>query len=245
MKKRILAAVSAVGLLIGVTTLSASAYTLTGTGYVITNETVSVVVPSTLDFTIDPLETGGQGSVYSDEYPLVNLGDTDVVLTFTSVEVILANERDFAKSALPIDDGDAGGPKSVYLELNFGGGDIPPIVLTDASPAEIPSVTLGANGSGASEYALRIGGSVNPYPLVDWQSGDIGIAITYRLDAVVPSEPGAEPTPTPEPGAEAPKTVSPAGIRGNLTERWPAGGAGNQTEAEVSYKEEQDNGRPE
>jgi hypothetical protein len=190
-----------VGLLIGFTALSASAYTLTGTGYLITNETVSVIVPSTLDFTIDPLEIGGSESVYSDEYPLVNLGGTDVILTFTSVEVILANDRDFAKSALPVGDSDAGGLKSVYLELNFGNGDIPPIVLTDVDPAEIPSVTLGANGSGTSEYALRISGSVNPYPLVDWQSGDIRIAITYRLDAVAPSEPDAAPAQTPEPDA--------------------------------------------
>jgi hypothetical protein len=147
-----------------------------------------VTVPQNLDFVIDPFEIAGRGSVYSDGYPLVNLGDGDVVLTFTRIDVIFANETDFAPSATPLDESDEGGLKTAYLVLDFGNPEIAPIVLTDSNPLEIPSITLGARYKQSSEYALRVTGSVNAYSDKDWQDDDIKISITYKLESIAETQ---------------------------------------------------------
>jgi hypothetical protein len=169
-------------------TVSAVAYTLTGTGYVITNETVSVVVPSTLDFTLDPLEINGLGTVFSDKYPLVNLGATDVILTFTDIKVIFGNDTDFVMSDVPVGADEIGGLKKAYLLLDFGNPDIEPIVLTDDSAAIPPEMILKAEFKENAEYSLSVAGSISSYPDSDWKTGDVSISLTYRLDSAVIEE---------------------------------------------------------
>lgn len=191
MIKNVLALLLILALITG-GTLTASAYTLTGTGYVIKNEIISVVVPSTLDFSIDPLEIGGRGSVYSDAYPLVNFGYSDVILTFTNIEVIFANDTDFEPSSSPISERDSGGLKTAYLTLDFGNPEIPPIVLTDLHQRELPEIALGANHKQNSEYSLSVSGSVNAYSDLDWQSGDIQISLAYQLQSITEVEDAAE-----------------------------------------------------
>jgi hypothetical protein len=83
-------------------TVSAVAYTLTRTGYVITNETDDVIAPSTLDFTLDSPEINGRGMVFSEEYLLANMGVTNVILTLTDTKVIFGNEKDFSMSDVPV-----------------------------------------------------------------------------------------------------------------------------------------------
>jgi hypothetical protein len=176
-------------------TVSALAYTLNGTGYVITNETVSVIVPSTLDFTLDPLEINGLGTVFSEEYPLVNMGATDVILTFTDIKVIFGNDTDFVMSDVPVSPDEIGGPKKVYLVLDFGNPDIEPIVLTDPYRAAPPEIILRADFKEDAEYSLGVTGSISSYPENDWGTGDVAISLTYHLNSATPDEPAQPETP--------------------------------------------------
>jgi hypothetical protein len=196
--------------------VSAFAYTLTGTGYVITNETVSVIVPSTLDFALDPLEINGRGTVFSEEYPLVNKGATDVILTFTDIRVILGDDTDIVTSDEPISPDEVGGPRKVYLTLDFGNPDVEPIVLTAPAYAPPPEIVLKADFKEGAEYSLGITGSISSYPDNDWRTGDVSIALTYQLNSAAPEEAAlrAEPAETPEPAPpeeeEAIATETPA-----------------------------------
>jgi hypothetical protein len=186
-KKKWIALLCIVAFLVGGTG-PAAAYTLTGTGYVLTNETVEVIVPSTLDFTLDLLGINERGAVFSEAYPLVNKGATDVILTFTDIQVIFGNDTDFAMSDAPIDPNEIGGHKKAYLALDFGNPAIAPIVLTDPDRAAPPEIVLKADFKEDAEYALSVTGSINPYPEKDWQTGDVSISLTYQLNTAAPLE---------------------------------------------------------
>ena len=55
-------------------------------------ELLQVVVPASLDFTIDPFEIAGRGQIYSKSYRIENNGDTDLVLTLSDMRVFFAGE---------------------------------------------------------------------------------------------------------------------------------------------------------
>jgi hypothetical protein len=200
LKKKLIASVCVIALTV-CGTVSAFAYTLTGTGYVITNETVSVIVPSTLDFTLDPLEINGRGTVFSEEYPLVNMGATDVILTFTDIKVIFGNDTDFVMSDVPISPDEIGGLKKAYLVLDFGNPDIEPIVLTDSAYAPPPVIVLKADFKEDAEYSLGVTGSISAYPENDWSTGDVSISLTYQLNSAALGEDALREEP---PGTEEP-----------------------------------------
>jgi hypothetical protein len=198
---------------------------------------VNVVIPVTVDITIDPLEIGGRGQVYSDAYEIRNYGDTDVTLTFSDFAVIFANNTNFKALTKPYGETSKSDLKAIYLLLDFGRADIPPVVMTDASAGSV-SIPLAAAGEGvpdeAVSLALRFSGDVNPYPGEAWNTGDVRVRLTYQLEAVpVPQEEipleeetlpeEAEPT-VPEEDGTLPPEEEPAQPPAE-TETPPPGGA--------------------
>jgi hypothetical protein len=149
---------------------------------------LNVIVPATVSISIDPLEINRRGQVYSDEYTIQNFTDADVILTFTDMRVIFANDADFEALAAPFDENTVSDRKAIQLVLNFGRNDIAPVVLTDANRTNETSVRLRAfgydAGGAASSLSLSFAGSVNHAPAAEWLDGDVKLLLEYRLDAV-------------------------------------------------------------
>jgi hypothetical protein len=153
-----------------------------------TSPVLNIVIPATVSISIDPFEINGRGQIYSDEYAIQNLTDSDVILTFTDMRVIFANDTDFEALAVPFDENTVSDRKAVQLVLNFGRNDVTPVVLTDMNRAAEKSVLLRAAEYDASEAAsslsLSFTGSLNHAPAVDWKDGDVKLRLEYLLEAV-------------------------------------------------------------
>ena len=164
----------------------AESFQASGFGSVVRfTDVINVVVPLSLDFVIDPIELAGRGSVYSETYMIENLGDADVVITFTNIAVTFANGTDFAPLPQPFGDRTGEPLKAIYMLLDFGRPDVYPVVATAQDGAET-SILLSARGNGMSYSALSISGDVNPDPETDWLPGDVKINVTYQIDVVRP-----------------------------------------------------------
>ena len=143
----------------------------------------NVIVPSSLDFIIDPFELAGKGQVYSEEFPIINCGETDVLLVFADIAVIFANDTEFESLAEPFDKQGFHDEKSAYLVLDFGCDDMTPFVFAHGETDLPIQIALYAEQD-APACALSISGSVNPYPANEWRDGDIRIQLTYQLEAL-------------------------------------------------------------
>ncbi|MDR1604796.1 MAG: hypothetical protein LBS10_08445 [Gracilibacteraceae bacterium] len=157
---------------------------------------LQVVLPAELEITIDPLEISGCGQIYSGVYAIGNHGDTDVLLTITDYGVSFAGEGDFEALAEPFPEGAEAGDKAIYLVLDFGLADTPPLVLTDRTARTEIVIPLPAGENAAAH--LSFSGSVNPYPGTDWQSGEVKFYLTYRLEALEPVGDAAHGLPPPD-----------------------------------------------
>ncbi|GHV12553.1 hypothetical protein FACS1894219_05680 [Clostridia bacterium] len=144
-----------------------------------TLQLVNVVVPADIDFTIDPFELAGRGQVYADPYVIENHGTNSVLITFTDMNVIFANDTDFKALTQPFDEFSESEYKSVYLVLDFGIDTISPVVLTDYNRAK--EVTIPLNADENSNVTIGIIGSVNHAPAVDWANDDVKISLTYSI----------------------------------------------------------------
>lgn len=149
-------------------------------------EILQIAVPSAIDFTMDPLELGGRGQVYSDEYLIENCGEADVLLTITDIGITFANDTDFLALAEPYDTKAGLKSKAIYLTLEFAREGMEPIVLTDGSGAQEISLLLAAQdlemGNEDSAVVFSVTGNLNPYSSVDWLDGDVQIHLSYRLE---------------------------------------------------------------
>jgi hypothetical protein len=153
-------------------------------------ELLNVIVPASLDFTVDPFEIAGRGQIYSIPYRIENRGDEDVLLTFSDMRVLFSGEGEFEMLSEPFDINSGSSRKAICLYLNFDRGELPPVILTDQNRAEEMSIILcgaGTDAEGLSDLALTLSGSVNHAPGADWSDGDVKINIHYRLE-LVPSE---------------------------------------------------------
>ena len=154
---------------------------------------INVIMPVSLDFTIDPFELNGRGSVFSDAYMIENIGEGDVIITFTDITVTFANTIDFKPLPNPFGDNMGEPLKAIYMLLDFGRQDTTPVVATSPT-SEGPSILLSAHeeGGGLSYCALSISGDVNPYPAKTWSSGDVKITVSYTLEPVQSEEENEE-----------------------------------------------------
>ena len=159
---------------------------------------LNVMLPTSVVITIDPFEISKKGHVHSGTYAIKNLGDTDVLISFTDMRVTFANDRDFEALALPFDESGESKLKSLYLLLDFGRNDADPIVLTDKARENEASFSIRAaqnDPDGADSLSLSFSGSVNHAPAVEWKAGDVSIRLTYLIRAVPPIETESETPP--------------------------------------------------
>lgn len=144
--------------------------------YVI-SEVLNVILPSAVEFNIDPFELGGRGQIYSDMYFIENKSETSVFLTFSDGGgVTFANNTDFEAVSYPFGNIKSD-LKSIYLVLNFGRDDIPDIVFTDYNHSGGVTIELEPH----SLIPFSFSGTVNPYPAVKWRAGDVKLCLTYAL----------------------------------------------------------------
>jgi hypothetical protein len=152
---------------------------------------INVQIPIDLDFTIDPFELAGRGSVYSEQVEFVNYGDTDVTLTITDVSVLFANRTDFEAVAVPFGEEFVSDKKAICLMLDFDSPYLNPVSITGEQYAPI-TLELGASESGKeNSHALILTGTVNPYPAKEWRDGDVKIHLSYQIEALPPVAPEA------------------------------------------------------
>ncbi|MDR0937699.1 MAG: hypothetical protein LBM98_13580 [Oscillospiraceae bacterium] len=156
------------------------------------DDIISVIVPTTLDFTIDPLELAGRGQIYSEPFFIENRGNSNVVLTLSDINVAFAKDDEFEAVLEPFGDEFQSERKALYLALDFGREGFPPVVLTDLEhPASvlIPLFSEESALSADGEYSsveLSFSGNVNYPPELDWLPGDVHIAMTYTLRLAPP-----------------------------------------------------------
>jgi hypothetical protein len=93
--------------------------------------------------------------------------------------------------AAPFDEYAYAGParKAIYLLLNFGRPDLPPLVLTDeAARAGGTRVLLRAAGSENGAFALSLSGIVNCETDAGWHDGEVKISLYYHMEAILSPE---------------------------------------------------------
>jgi hypothetical protein len=152
---------------------------------------LNVVVPASLEFTIDPFEIAGKGQIYSKPYRIENNGDTDVLLTLSEMRVFFTGEGEFESLSEPFDANAESTRKAIRLSLDFSRSELPSVVLTDPNHAEDVRILLSAIRPGEEEAAylsLSLSGSVNHAPAADWRDGDVNISLHYSMEAVLPEE---------------------------------------------------------
>jgi len=177
------------------------------------NYILSVIVPTTVSISLDPLELDGMGPIYSSYYTIANCGDTDVLLTFNSIQVIFSNGSDLEALAQPFDEYSKSDMRAIYLVMNFGTSGVSPIVLTDTERSAHVPIRLGSPQSDSeydSQLSINFSGNLNPYPAVAWGDGDVKILLTYTLKIIPPPKVEVSPSPSSSPETSpAIDTVSP------------------------------------
>jgi|GEM_PF-6757299 len=195
---------------------------------------ISVQLPMSLDFTIDPFEVNGRGQIYSDEYTICNFGETDVILNIAEINVSFANDTDFEPLSQPFNGTRGTDRKAIYLIIEFGQYFLQDVVLTDPSnPAQI---TVGLDAPDGyddfySEFAFRFSGSVNEHTPHEWRQGDVKVTMIYSLEAVYDEAYAATPGEIVATPGEI-MALNPS-TPGELTELPNPGTPGNLTESPV------------
>ena len=147
---------------------------------------LSVRLPASLDFTIDPFEVAGRGQVYSEGHVFENLGDSAVIVVFTDISLTFAEGvSNIALRQEPFTGGPGWGENELCLLLDFGRSEIGPIIAT-APFVEPIAVPLNAHGdeSGLSIFALCISGSVGFDYAQGWGPGDVGLSVTIEIETL-------------------------------------------------------------
>jgi hypothetical protein len=148
-----------------------------------------------LDFVIDPFAIAGRGQIYAEPQTIENRGDTDVLVSFSDISVVFANAAETEAMTAPFDEyADTGSArKAIYLLLDFGRADIPPLVLTDeAARVRGANVVLGAAGSEDAALTLGLAGIVNCDTNAGWRDGEVKISLYYHME-VLPAPEAEEP----------------------------------------------------
>lgn len=130
---------------------------------------LSVKVPKSLDFVLDPYELKGQGSIWSPEYSFVNEGNSPVKIYLSRLHCTVADNVAVTAGAELID----GSGKQAVLWLHMDNGDVVGITERDSSY----EITL--NPQEALNFWVN--GKISTDN--QWESGDIRLSVLYRLEA--------------------------------------------------------------
>jgi hypothetical protein len=153
----------------------------TSYGKIVQSGVLNVVVPSNIDFVIDPIEIAGRGQVYSNARPIENRGEYDVLFMITEVNVIFANTGDFVPMFEPFESTLYDAEKKIYLALTLGDATS---AITNANVEMEPAVISRLLNAG-SRCPISIIGNVNPYSEAEWRDGDVKIQIIYQIETII------------------------------------------------------------
>ncbi|MDR1674286.1 MAG: hypothetical protein LBR54_02410 [Oscillospiraceae bacterium] len=145
---------------------------------------LSVVVPTTIDFVISPFANGDTGQITSETCQFYNESNVDVLITFMEMSFIIAEEAHVVPLISHADINSISTEKEIFMQLDFGREDIPPVILTDLARTVNPSVVLSAAGAEGSLLSLNLTGSVNSMPNPQWKDGDVKVKLSYHIEAI-------------------------------------------------------------
>ena len=136
-------------------------------------EKLSLQVPQGIEIVMDPWEMDGKEQIYSNEYIVMNCGETAGHLVLSELTCKAQTEEIHIQTDKEgIHTGDE---KSLYMEMVFGDGE--KIILsqedsryeTDLEPGE--------------EVSFCFLGEVNEYAPIDWTGSDIAVNVVYSWEA--------------------------------------------------------------
>lgn len=134
-----------------------------------------LLIPQKLQVVIDPWEMDGKGQVYSEQYTIKNVGDTQGILTLSNLACEMGEESGVSvKDSVEGLHGDEN--KSVYMEIIFEDKD--KIVLSQKGTAY--EVELEPE----EELHISFSGEVNENAVKSWKDGDLGVTVTYSWEAI-------------------------------------------------------------
>lgn len=156
---------------------------------------LTVVVPSNLDFQLDPLEVHGKGQIYSDNFLIQNYSNTDVTVKLENIKYTFVNETDFLSldmpPEIPFGIRNPSKLKEVYMLLHYENRDYENFVITTKEKSETADIILAAaeydeDGNfvelnADSTLIFSFTGIVNHLPAIEWEDKDFSVSIEYTL----------------------------------------------------------------
>lgn len=162
------------------------------------DDVLTVIVPSKLDFTIDPFEVSGKGQIYSDVFLIQNYSNEDVAVRLENIKYIFANDDDFlsldAPPDIPFGLAHNSDLKEIYMVLHYENRDWENFLITAKERSETADIILRAaeyDSEGKfvalneeSTLSFSFSGMVNHMPAKQWENKDVTVSIEYTMTAL-------------------------------------------------------------
>lgn len=153
---------------------------------------ISVIFPTILDFTIDPLEILEKGQIFSDTFLFENNSNVDVRIILTDLVCRFANDQDFRALASPYEEKGDIGLKDICLYLQNVSEwsdemEIPEewVITDDNMPGEVSFILSCDKNAYDNTAVFKMGGSVAPSPDKIWEDNDVKVEMTIRVEPVL------------------------------------------------------------
>lgn len=158
------------------------------------NPTISVTVPTSLNFVIDPYETDSKGQIYSDDAIITNASDVAVKVDVKVTPTLGGGVNLVAKGDVNTTD-TADTDKDIYLALKTAkAADSTPAVTdwADESTYSVVkttgttvSVKLDKAGGTLLTTGLGVTGAANP--IAAWATGDVTVNFAFTVTGLTPA----------------------------------------------------------
>lgn len=166
---------------------------------------VNVKVPENISFVIDPFEVNGRGQIFSDDLPVTNFSNVDVIVKIKSLHYTFKNDTDFVCLDQPYDYFSHSTLKAVNMLLKSDVPEFEDFVITNrvdeapsfefylaASTYDETNTWMSLNEG--SEMKFSLGGTVSEAPDIPWESDDIILTIDFDVTPIFPEPPAPAPT---------------------------------------------------
>lgn len=135
-------------------------------------KSMSLYLPSRMDFYIDPWGVNDRGQIYSDEYSVRNTGDRAGTLIMSKIKCCVGEQGNviIQPDSQHLRENDQ---KNIYMEMLLSNGDS--IVMTEDEKEFRLDLDPG------EEIKIRFTGEVNENSNLAWKDKDISITVTYSF----------------------------------------------------------------
>jgi hypothetical protein len=145
---------------------------------------IDIEIPNNFGFTIDPVNVAGRGQVYSDEITIYNNGETDILFSFTDIDLKYSGDIILSPDAYGITASFLETRKIIWLAMKFNCEQIEQVTLTGLDYLQLleePFIIT----SGDS-LSFEIIGKISQSPSIRWNNGDVKIQFVYQIEAIIP-----------------------------------------------------------